>query len=235
MSKTARSMVAIPVAVILVGLPGLPLSAMAQQPTDQPSPKKPAVRGQPIGRQNPSGQPPRAGGGPAPAAQVHASGPLGGEPGLAQPAPFDGLGQPAPVHAVRAVGERGYSFRGADHGRRDVATFNERERAVWFGSHWRHERRFGRLGYWWEVNGVWYFYDQPMAGPPTYVSEVEFMDKVLDRSGPVVVGQPAPVVAAVAPPVVDVARPALAPRSQCPTGSKSYPKSVSSAINAGRF
>jgi len=55
MSKTARSMVAIYVAVILAGLP---LSAMAQQPANQPSPKKPAVRGQPIHPQNPPGQPP---------------------------------------------------------------------------------------------------------------------------------------------------------------------------------
>jgi hypothetical protein len=209
MNKTARSMVAIPVAVILAGLPGLPglpLSAMAQQPTDQPSPKKPAVRGRPTGPQNPPGQPPHPGGGPARAAQIRAPGRLGGEHGPAQPAPFDGLGQPGQVHAVHAAGERGYSFRGADHGRRDVATFNERERAVWLGSHWRHERRFGRLGYWWEVNGVWYYYDQRLAGPPTYVSEVEFMDKGLDRGAPVVVGQ----------------RPAPAPGSQCPTGSKSY-------------
>ena len=86
MSKTARSMVAIPVAVILAGLPGLPLSAMAQQPTDQPSPKKPAVRGQPIHPQNPPGQLPHAG--PAPAEQIHAPEPLGQGHEPAQPAPI---------------------------------------------------------------------------------------------------------------------------------------------------
>jgi hypothetical protein len=69
--------------------------------------------------------------------------------------------------------------------------------------------RFGRLGYWYEVNGSWYFYDQPFAGPPTFVSEVEFMDPGLDPGPPdAVVVAPAPVVVApaavvvVPPPVV---------------------------------
>jgi hypothetical protein len=192
MSKVARLTVAISVAAILAGLP---LSAMAQQPEP---PKKPAARPQPNHPQGQPGQPPHAGGGPAPAAQIHPSGPPGqvhGGPG------------PGQVHAVHPVGERGYSFRGADHGRRDVAMFNERERAVWYGGHWRHERHFGRLGYWWEVNGVWYFYDRPFAGPPTYVSEAEFMDEGLDPYAPVVVGQPPPVVVAVPPPVVYVPTP----------------------------
>ena len=94
-------------------------------------------------------------------------------------------------------------------------TFNERERAVWYGGRWRHERHFGRLGYWWEVNGVWYYYDQPFAGPPAYVSEVEFMDEGLDPYAPVVVGQPAPVVVAVPPPVVYVPTPPPPPPVVC--------------------
>jgi hypothetical protein len=132
--------------------------------------------------------------------------------GPAQPAQFQRPGQAVQFHGVHAVGERGYSFHGADHGRRDVAGFNERERAVWYGGRWRHERHFGRLGYWWEVNGVWYYYDQPFAGPPTYVSGVEFMDEDLDPYAPVMVGQPAPVVVQpVPPPVVYVPYPAPPP------------------------
>jgi hypothetical protein len=200
MSKAARLTVAISVAAILAGLP---LSAMAQQPEP---PKKPAARPQPNHPQGQPGQPPHAGGGPAPAAQIHPSGPPGQLHGPGQAAQFRGPGQPGQVHAVHPIGERGYSFRGADYGRRDVVTFNERERGVWYGGRWRHERHFGRLGYWWEVNGVWYFYDQPFAGPPTYVSEVEFMDEGLDPYAPVVAGQPAPVVV-VPPPVVYVPAP----------------------------
>jgi len=201
MSKAARLTVAISVAAILAGLP---LSAMAQQPEP---PKKPAARPQPNHPQGQPGQPPHAVGGPAPSAQIHPQGPPGQVRGPAQPAQFRGPGQPGQVHAVHVIGERGYSFRGADYGRRDVTTFNERERAVWYGGRWRHERHFGRLGYWWEVNGVWYYYDQPFAGPPSYVSEVEFMDEGLDPYAPVVVGQPAPVVVAVPPPVVYVPAP----------------------------
>jgi hypothetical protein len=185
MSKAACLTVAVSLAAILTGLP-----AMAQQPNNhnQPPPKKPVlqkpvvqkplVQGQPKG---PSGPAPR--GGPA-AAQFHGPGP----------------GSRGQFHAARAIGARGYSFRGAYHGRRGITTFNERERTVWYGGHWRHERRFGRDGYWWEVNGVWYFYDQPLDGPPDYVSEVEFSDDGLDPGGPVDAGPPPPVVVVVPPP-----------------------------------
>jgi hypothetical protein len=49
-------------------------------------------------------------------------------------------------------------------------------RLAWEGGRWRHEMHNGRYGYWWDVGGVWYFYPQPMEGPPTYVSDVEVMD-----------------------------------------------------------
>jgi hypothetical protein len=49
---------------------------------------------------------------------------------------------------------------------------------AWEGGRWRHEVHNGRNGWWWDVGGVWYFYPQPMEGPPTYVSDVEVMDDV---------------------------------------------------------
>jgi hypothetical protein len=52
---------------------------------------------------------------------------------------------------------------------------------AWEGGRWRHEMHNGRNGWWWDVGGVWYFYPQPMDGPPTYVSDVEVMD---DDGGP---------------------------------------------------
>ncbi len=52
---------------------------------------------------------------------------------------------------------------------------------AWEGGRWRHEMHNGRMGYWWDVGGVWYFYPQPMEGPPTYISDVEVVD---DGYGP---------------------------------------------------
>lgn len=68
---------------------------------------------------------------------------------------------------------RGYDFRGAqDH--RDIGTFNARERFAWDQGVWRHERRFGREGWWWDVEGAWYWYDKPTRGPPAVVSHIRF-------------------------------------------------------------
>jgi hypothetical protein len=105
---------------------------------------------------------------------------------------------PGGPHAVHGLGERGYSFRSPGGVRREIGLFSPREREVWRVGRWHHEMRFGRMGYWYEVNGAWYFYDRPFDGPPTYVSDVEFMD-------PELVIDPAPVV--VAPPVVVVRPP----------------------------
>jgi hypothetical protein len=68
---------------------------------------------------------------------------------------------------------RGYDFRGGQD-RRDVSTFNARERFAWDHGVWRHERRFGREGWWWDVEGAWYWYDKAAKGPPTIVSDVRF-------------------------------------------------------------
>ncbi len=80
-------------------------------------------------------------------------------------------------------------------------------RLAWGGGRWRHEMHNGRLGWWWDVGGVWYFYPQPMEGPPTYISDVEAMDDNYadgpdgpDGPPPVGAGYPPPPVAAYAPP-----------------------------------
>jgi hypothetical protein len=44
---------------------------------------------------------------------------------------------------------------------------------AWEHGRWRHEMRNGRYGWWWDVGGAWYFYPQPIVGPPPYVSEFE--------------------------------------------------------------
>lgn len=68
---------------------------------------------------------------------------------------------------------RGYDFRGAQN-RRDISTFNARERFAWDHGVWRHDRRFGRDGWWWDVEGAWYWYDKATDGPPAIVSDIRF-------------------------------------------------------------
>jgi hypothetical protein len=195
MSKTLRLAAAISLAATL----GLTLSAVAQQ---QREPVKRPAQGQ----NHPPGPPgqhlPGPPGHPGPMPQAFhppGPGPRGGPPG---------------PHVIHALGERGYSFRGPGGVRREIATFSPREREIWFRGGWHHEMRFGRLGYWWEVNGAWYFYDRPFDGPPAFVSAVEFTDDDLGPGTPAaVVGAPAPAVVGpapavvVAPPPVVVVRP----------------------------
>jgi hypothetical protein len=52
-----------------------------------------------------------------------------------------------------------------------------RGRVAWEGGRWHHEVHNGRDGWWWDVGGAWYYYPQPMEGPPTYISE-DFVDDV---------------------------------------------------------
>jgi hypothetical protein len=77
-------------------------------------------------------------------------------------------------------------------------------RLAWEGGRWRRETHNGRYGWWWDVGGVWYFYPQPMEGPPTYVSDVEVMDDYAGPDGGPPVGPgpgyPAPPVAYAPPP-----------------------------------
>jgi hypothetical protein len=139
-------------------------------------------------------------------------------------------------HVVHALGERGYSFRGPGDVRREIATFNPREREIWLGGRWHHDVRFGRLGYWWEINGAWYFYDRPFEGPPAFVSEVEFMDEGLGPGAPAaVVGAPAPAVVAPVPAVV-VAPPTGRRRASATAGRVRRPalRSVTVAFISAR-
>jgi hypothetical protein len=82
-------------------------------------------------------------------------------------------------------------------------------RLAWEGGRWHHEMRNGRDGWWWDVGGAWYFYPQPMEGPPAYVSDVEVVDEDAGPDGPPVAdgyyppppgGYPPPPVAYAPPP-----------------------------------
>src|SRR5450432_3744447 len=76
-----------------------------------------------------------------------------------------------------------------------------RGRLAWEGGRWRHEIHNGRDGWWWDVGGVWYYYPQPIDGPPAYVSDDFADDVVYDDAPPVAaVGYPPPPPGAPPPP-----------------------------------
>jgi hypothetical protein len=83
-------------------------------------------------------------------------------------------------------------------------------RQAWEGGRWRHEAHNGRYGWWWDVGGVWYFYPQPMDGPPNYISDLEVVDDYGGPDGP-------PVGAGYPPPPVAYAPPPLPPPPADPT------------------
>ena len=59
---------------------------------------------------------------------------------------------------------------------------NPRGRLAWRNGHWRHTARNGRLGWWWDVGGVWYFYPDSIDGPPDYVSDITVTDETAPPS-----------------------------------------------------
>lgn len=79
----------------------------------------------------------------------------------------------------RGHDNRGYS-RGGWHG--DIRHFNDHDLGRWRSGHWNHGYHDGRLGWWWVVAGLWYFYPQRVATYPDPYTPP-----------PVVVVQPAPV------------------------------------------
>jgi hypothetical protein len=183
MRKTSLPLLAVTLASALTALP---LGAMAQQgnPAAQnpherkvtPQAAKPVTQ-KPQGR---VGTPAAQGAtGPHQGARVQS---VGRGPG----------GQPARVtHGALPRHEfRGQAFRG---------------RLAWERGRWRHERYNGRLGWWWDVGGVRYFYPERVDGPPAYVSEVEYADAVTgEPDGPPMMveddGPPAAVVGYPPPP-----------------------------------
>jgi hypothetical protein len=44
--------------------------------------------------------------------------------------------------------------------------------------------RDGRYGWWWDVDGAWYFYEQPVYPYPAAVSDVEALEEAADAEPP---------------------------------------------------
>jgi hypothetical protein len=124
--------------------------------------------------------------------------------------PEQGQGRPAVQQAPHAAAPRVGQMRGPQDARFARGHLPERNfgghayhgRLAWEGGRWRHEMHNGRNGWWWDVGGVWYFYPQPMDGPPAYVSDVEVVDDDggMGPDGPPVAGGYPPPPGAYAPP-----------------------------------
>ncbi|HUL66625.1 MAG TPA: hypothetical protein VLW55_18655 [Burkholderiaceae bacterium] len=48
----------------------------------------------------------------------------------------------------------------------DIHHFPEHDWHTWRGGHWVHGPHMGRLGWWWVVGSVWYFYPAPVYPYP---------------------------------------------------------------------
>jgi hypothetical protein len=62
-----------------------------------------------------------------------------------------------------------------------------RGQVAWDKGRWHHAKRNGRLGWWWDVGGLWYFYPEQSVEPPAYISDVK-----VDEAEPTEVSEPPP-------------------------------------------
>ena len=64
---------------------------------------------------------------------------------------------------------------------RNYHHWHERERAIWRGGVWRHEKYMGRYGWWWITGGMLYFYAEPVYPYPLVVPDVVYELPVDDQ------------------------------------------------------
>jgi hypothetical protein len=57
-------------------------------------------------------------------------------------------------------------------------------RLAWEQGKWHHENRHGRNGWWFDVDGAEYYYDQPQYPYPANISSVEFIEPSAPPDGP---------------------------------------------------
>jgi hypothetical protein len=62
---------------------------------------------------------------------------------------------------------------------------------MWHRGGWHHEFHDGRYGWWYAVDGIWYFYDAPVYPYPTYIPDVVYIPED-DTPPPVYADAPPP-------------------------------------------
>ncbi len=120
----------------------------------------------------PAGLPsdPRVGG----AARLHTVGlPAAGTLAHHEPSPFlHANPQRDVVHDRSFVAAHAHDFH-----TRSVREFSAHEFAVWRGGRWSNEWHYGRRGWWWDVDGVWYPYANPIFPYPLEVAALVAYDQ----------------------------------------------------------
>jgi len=111
--------------------------------------------------------------------------------------------------------------RGEWHG--DIRGFEHHDLGHWRDGRWRHGWHDGRIGWWWVLGGIWYFYPAPVYPyPDPYTPPI-----VVQSQPPVVVIQPPPVMAAPQAPQTwyycEPSRAYYPYVSTCPSGWKAVP------------
>jgi hypothetical protein len=87
-----------------------------------------------------------------------------------------------PLPAMAQHRDRGW------HG--DIRRFERHDLHQWRSGAWQHGHHDGRLGWWWVVGGMWYFYPQAVYPyPDPYTPPVVVIEQT---TPPAVVVQPAP-------------------------------------------
>ena len=136
-------------------------------------------------------------------------------PGVASAHPGAAPGHPPAGHGPDPRDHLARDHRAFAH--RDFAHFDGRERRLWLAGRWNQTCFDGHCGWWWNANGIWHFYDQPIYPHPLFVSEVVFVE-------PVAVIPVAPVVVApVAPPMAVQPSAAAQTRYYCDNPAGYFP------------
>ncbi len=71
-----------------------------------------------------------------------------------------------PASADEHGHRRGVERERREHWGGDIRRFHEHDLGRWRGGSWFHGRHEGRLGWWWIVGGLWYFYPAPVYPYP---------------------------------------------------------------------
>ncbi len=157
----------------------------------------PHAKGPPPGAHAAPGQRPAVGAPPGPrvGGNTPGAGPrVSGAPPGAAPGPRVSGGAPGAGPRVGGGPPGARVAHGGPIPARNFAGHAYRGHLAWEGGRWHHQVYNGRMGWWWDVGGVWYFYPERIDGPPAYVSEDYVDDVAYDDAGP------APVAGAYAPP-----------------------------------
>jgi len=96
-----------------------------------------------------------------------------------------GAGSPGPSHN----GGAGRSHPSRFSPGASVERFSGADLGAWRGGHWYHGAVGGRFGWWWWVDGLWYWYAGPIYPYPSYVADTYVADE--DYAAPPMAGPPA--------------------------------------------